>query len=239
MPKPIDRESLWIHPDQRKPQIVKQGNGFSPRTVPPHQTPDAWPFYTTNTHGGINYSYSGRQDWRYYSAQATIASIGLPGKFNILPNCVGYVLGRCMESWGWTTYPAELSFSPSWYRWTTTVPNEWKLAGPVPGCVIYMDGHVAFCEGVTGGTYQCSESWYYNSNDYAGGWWHMWWDYRSYAIGHGARSVIGYCMPPNISFSPLSGYMSTEYMIDFLEETKYVFVGDNEAESKSSVEWRE
>lgn len=239
MPKPIDREDLWIIPSQRRPAIIKQGNEFSPRTVPPHQTPNAWPFYTTASHGGINYNFSGRPDTRYYAAQAVASSLGLPGKFNILPNCVGYVLGRCMEAWGWNTYPGELSYSPSLYRWTTTVPNEWKLAGPVPGCVVYMEGHVAFCEGVTGDTYQSSESWY-RYHDYAGGWWNMWWGYTSYRIGRGATGqVYGYCMPPNISFAPLDGYMSSDYMLKYLEETKYVFVGDNEAVSEPSVEWRE
>lgn len=239
MPKPIDREDLWIIPSQRRPAIIKQGNEFYPRTVPPHQTPNAWPYYTTASHGGINYNWSGRQDWRYYAAQSAVSALGLPGKFNILPNCVGYVLGRCMEAWGWNTYPWQLANCPSLGQWNSVVPNEWKLSGPVPGCVIYMYDHVAFCEGVTGNTYQCTESWYWNRSNYAGGWWYMWWDYRSYTIGRGAAPVIGYCMPPDISFAPLDGYMSADYMIKYLEETKYVFVGDNEAVSEPSVEWRE
>lgn len=238
MPKPIDRETLWIHPNDRKHEPVRLGSTFYPRTVPPHQTPESWPFYTTSSNGGINYNFHGKYDNRYVAAQSVIASMGMAGKFNIMPNCVGYMLGRCMEAWGWQTYPAELSFSPSWYRWITTVPNEWKLAGPVPGCVIYMDGHVAFCEGVSGNTYQCSESWYYNHPG-SGGYWDMWWAYRTYTIGYGARHVYGYCMPPNLTFSPISGYMSIEYQLALLEETKYVFTGDNESVSKSSVEWRE
>lgn len=203
---------------------IGKTNKFIPQLQPPWTRPGNWQCYTTTRNGGISLCWPGNTDSPAWSR----AIVPLGGKYNVLPNCVGYAYGRALEAWGteWRIPLANAGFIDGGSKNINyPIVQSWSIPKPVPGCLVLYkySQHIAFCEESDGTNFTVTASNYYTDkppNQPAE-------FYVEHLINNGSNVFV---LPPDVSFAE---------PYDYLVERRHELYGDHNSTYEQEWIWKD
>lgn len=203
---------------------IGKTNKFIPQLQPPWTRPGNWQCYTTTGNGGISLCWPGNTDSPAWSR----AIVPLGGKYNVLPNCVGYAYGRALEAWGteWRIPLANAGFIDGGSKNINyPIVQSWSIPKPVPGCLVLYkySQHIAFCEESDGTNFTVTASNYYTDkppNQPAE-------FYVEHLINNGSNVFV---LPSDVSFAE---------PYDYLVERRHELYGDHNSTYEQEWIWKD
>lgn len=202
---------------------IETTNKFVPHFEAPWTRPGNWQCYTMTDNGGISPCIEGNTD----SPGWAISIAPLAGRYNVLPNCVGYAFGRALEAWGpeWVSPLLNAGFAgPASANIYYSTVQSWTIPKPVPGCLVLFKykQHIEFCESSDGVNFRTTAAdWDRSlSESYSA-------FYTSYHTNEGQYVFV---LPSDVSFAA---------PYEYLVERRHILYGDHNATYDQEWIWKD